>query len=65
MEREKIEVNTGATKQDFTPNVRVDGRLWLAWCFACKRKNFEKAWSTGTCQWCGYKDKQTMELNDE
>lgn len=57
------EINTGRTKQDFIPNVRRDGRLWLAYCFACKKNNYPTAWETGQCVRCGYHDPQTKEMD--
>jgi hypothetical protein len=50
------------TIQDKKPNFRdKSGKLFIVRCFACEpnrgRENWTPAVATGSCAWCGWKEK--------
>ena len=52
------------TVQDKHPNFRDESdKLFLIRCFACEpgrgRENWMPAVSSGSCAWCGWKEKKT------
>lgn len=51
------------TVQDTGANFRdADGQLYLVRCYNCGgirgKENYAMAVSSGTCAWCGWKDKE-------